>query len=147
MKDFVSKILSNDILEARSVLEDEIINLIDEKLNQIKLRLVSEMYKTVGVDVDFVTENNSKTVTNYGKTRLIRVRIRKGKIQRRKKFSNLKGYTIRGAADPKVVRMSPLEHRHRIVSARRASFKRLTKLSQTLVKRQRSLRKRKAMGL
>ena len=79
-----------------------------------------------------------------GRTKVIRVRIRKGKVQRRKKFSAVKGYTIRGG---KMTRMSSQEKLHRKMAARKARFKRRAHLKQALRKRKISLRRRKAMGL
>jgi hypothetical protein len=79
-----------------------------------------------------------------GRTKTFRVRIRKGKIQRRKKLSAVKGWTIRGG---KMTRMSPVERRNRKMGARRSKTKRRAKLGQSLRKRIMSLRKRRAMGL
>ena len=134
MSRFVSKLLSNNLVEARNELEDKLKKLVAEKLNQFKLRLTAEMY-------DVVNEGN---VLRMGRTKLVRVRIRKGKIQRRKKLSAVKGYTIRGG---KMTRMMPLERRNRKMAARRSKFKRRAKLRQSLRKRRMSLRKRTAMGL
>jgi hypothetical protein len=72
------------------------------------------------------------------------LRVRKGKVQRRKKFSNAPGYTIRGG---RLVRMSSIERMHRKRGARRAKFKIKAKRNQILRKRKISLRKRRAMGL
>jgi hypothetical protein len=143
MKEFVTKLFDRDAVGAKSILDEKIKNLVDEKLNQIKIRLAVEIYEEVGVEVDFVTEETS-AVTKMGRTKLIRVRIRKGKIQRRKTLSATKGYTIRGGH---LTRMSPLEHRHRMVSAKRAKFKRLVKMQQIVRNRSRSLRKRHNLGL
>jgi hypothetical protein len=134
MSRFVSKLLSNNLVEARNELEDKLKKLVAEKLNQFKLRLTAEMY-------DVVNEGN---VLRMGRTKLVRVRIRKGKIQRRKKLSAVQGYTIRGG---KMTRMMPLERRNRKMAARRSKFKRRAKLRQSLRKRRMSLRKRTAMGL
>lgn len=142
MKNFVTSLLQNNSFEAKNILNNRVRELIDEKLGQIKLRLVSETFGDVSAVVDFI--NESPTVTRYGRTKLVRVRVRQGKIQRRKKFSAVKGYTIRGG---KLVRISPSEHRHRIVAARRAKFKRRAKMSNALRKRQRSLRRRRTLGL
>lgn len=78
------------------------------------------------------------------RVKLIKARIRGGKIQRRKKVSNVKGMTIRGG---KLVRMSPTERRHRRMGARKAKMKRRAKLARSLQKRKRSLLKRKRLGL
>lgn len=134
MSSFVSKLLSNNLVEARNEIEDKLKNLVAEKLNQMKLRLTSEMY-------DVVIEGN---VLRMGRTKMVKVRIRKGKVQRRRKVSAIKGYTIRGG---KMTRMSPMERRHRKMGAKRSKFKRRAKLRQSLRKRRMSLRKRSAMGL
>lgn len=76
--------------------------------------------------------------------KIIKARIRGGKIQRRKKVSNVAGMTLRGG---KLQRMSAAERRRRKMGARRAKIKRRSKMNRALMKRQRSLRKRKALGL
>ena len=134
MSKFVSKLLSNNLVEARNELEVKLKNLVAEKLNQIRLRITAEMY-------DLVVEGN---ILRMGRTKMIKVRVRKGKIQRRKKFSAVKGYTIRGG---RLTRMTPMERRHRKMGAKRSRFKRRAKLRQSLRKRRMSLRKRSAMGL
>jgi hypothetical protein len=140
MRDFVSKLLQNKIVEAKEVLNQRIQDLVNERVNQVKLRIAAEMYDDFEVEEKLVEGNIQK----MGRTKLIRVRFRKGKIQRRVKKSAVPGFTIRGG---RLVRMSPQERRHRKMAARRSKFKRRSKLRQSLRKRQMSLRKRKAMGL
>jgi len=130
MKEFIAKLLSNNLVEAEKILDKHIINLVNEKFNQIKMRLSAEL--------------NEGNIQKIGRTKLIRVRFRGGKIQRRVKKAAVPGYTIRGG---RLVRMSPQERRRRKMAARRSKFKRRSKLRQSLRKRQMSLRKRKAMGL
>ena len=147
MKDFIAYLLSNNVTEAKSVLENKIKDLVELKLNQVKMRVAAELFEAVGVEVDFVDEELDESVKNViktGRAKIIRVRIRKGKVQRRKKFSAVKGYTIRGG---KMVRMTALERRHRKVAAKRARFKRRGKMNQALAKRSRAIRRRKGMGL
>lgn len=72
-----------------------------------------------------------------------KVRVRGGKIQRRKKVSNVKGYTVRGK---KLVKMSPKERLDRKRGARKAAMKSKAKRARALLKRKRSLQKRKAAG-
>jgi hypothetical protein len=142
MQSFISKLLQNKVVEAKEVLDQHIQDLVNEKVNQIKMRLAAEMY---GDDVEFEEEDlNEANIQKMGRTKLIRVRIRKGKVQRRVKKSSVAGFTIRGG---KLVRMSPLERRRRKLAARRSKFKRRAKLKQSLRKRALSLRRRKAMGL
>lgn len=134
--EFVSKLLSDNLVEARNDLDTILKGLIKEKLDLLRYRISAELTETFGL-----SEGN---VLKMGRTKMVRVRIRKGKIQRRRKLSAIKGYTIRGG---KMTRMSPLERRHRKLAARRSKFKRRAKLRQSLRKRSMSLRKRTAMGL
>jgi hypothetical protein len=134
MKEFVSKLLSNNVVEARNILGNRIKELVDEKFNQLKIRLTAELYESL----------NEANIVKMGRTKLIKFRVRKGKIQRRKKFSAVKGYTIRSG---KLTRMMPAERRHRKIAVRKSKFKRRAKLTMTLRKRRISLRKRRAMGL
>lgn len=128
--------LSGNLTEARKLIDEKIKELFEQKLEIIKNRIVKEESEKLGL-----TEAN---IQKMGRTKLVRIRIRAGKIQRRKKFSSVPGYTIRGG---RVVRMSSQERRHRKMGARRAKIKMRGKKSQILRKRKVSLRKRKAMGI
>lgn len=83
-------------------------------------------------------------VMKLGRMKLIRARIRNGKVERRKKVSAVKGFTLRGG---KLVRMSPSEKMHRKMGARRGKIKRRAKQARALIKRRRSMMKRKSLGL
>jgi len=143
MRDFVSKLLQNKIVEAKEVLNQRIQDLVNERLNQVKLRITAEMYDDFEIEVE-EEELSEANVQKMGRTKLIRVRFRAGKVQRRVKKSAVPGFTIRGG---KLVRMLPQERRRRKMAARRSKFKRRSKLRQALRKRTMTLRKRKAMGL
>jgi len=92
-----------------------------------------------------IPKNNlKKDQLNEARVKIIKTRIRGGKIQRRKKVSNVPGMTIRGG---KLQRMSTAERRRRKMGARKAVRKRAPKMGRALMKRQRSLRKRRALGL
>jgi hypothetical protein len=75
---------------------------------------------------------------------IVKARVRGGKIQRRKKVSNVPGMTLRGG---KLKRMSAAERRRRKLGQRKGKLKRRAKMARTLMKRQRSLRKRKSLGI
>lgn len=77
------------------------------------------------------------------RVKIVKLRIRNGQVQRRKKVSNVPGFTLRGG---KMTRMSPTERRNRKLGAKRGKIKRRTKMVQTLRKRQRSILKRKRLG-
>ena len=83
-------------------------------------------------------------VQKMGRKKLIRARVRGGKVQRRKVLSAVKGYTIRGG---RLIRMPPGEKLRRKIAARRAKVKRRAKMARALLKRKRSLRKRASLGL
>jgi len=147
MKELVSKLLNGDITEAQNLLDIRIKNLIDEKLDQIKMQLVTKMFEDTGVEMYFEEANSTvqrSNVQKMGRTKIIKFRVRKGKIQRRRKFSTVKGYTVRGG---KMTRMMPAERRHRHIASIKSKFKRKAKLVITLRKRRISLRKRRSVGL
>jgi hypothetical protein len=133
MKDFISKLLAGSLVEARELLEDKLDELIEERLTEEKAKLALELFD--------LEEGN---IQRMGRMKLVRVRIRKGKVQRRKKVSAVKGFTMR---HNQMVRMSPMERRHRKMAARLSKFKRRAKLGQALRKRKMSLRRRNSMGL
>lgn len=77
------------------------------------------------------------------RVKIVKLRIRNGQVQRRKRVSNVPGFTLRGG---KMTRMSPTERRNRKLGAKRSKIKRRAKMVQTLRKRQRSILKRKRLG-
>jgi len=79
-----------------------------------------------------------------GRINIVKVRIRGGKIQRRKKVSNVAGFTMRAG---KLTRMSPTERRKRKLGAKKAARKSRAKRSQMLRKRRMSLMKRQRLGV
>lgn len=89
-------------------------------------------------------DGEEKEKLEEARIKIIKARIRGGKIQRRKKISNVPGMTIRGG---KLQRMSPAERRRRKMGQRRGKIKRKAKMNRAIMKRQRSIRKRKALGL
>jgi hypothetical protein len=88
-------------------------------------------------------------LTEKARFKIVRARIRGGKVQRRKKVSTVKGWTFRkkGKGPAKLVRMTTNERRNRKLSQRRGKLKRRTKLARFRVKLKRSLMRRKAMGI
>jgi hypothetical protein len=99
------------------------------------MSIVSEIVKEI------IAEAN---VQRMGRKKLIRARVRGGKVQRRKVVSAVKGYTIRGG---KLTRMTAAERLRRRISQRKGKMKRRAKMARALIKRKRSLRKRASLGL
>lgn len=77
------------------------------------------------------------------RVKVVALRIRNGQVQRRKRVSNVPGFTLRGG---KLQRMSPTERRRRKLGAKRAKIKRRAKIQQIVRKRARSIKQRKRLG-
>ena len=76
--------------------------------------------------------------------KIVKIRFRAGKIQRRKKVSNVKGYKLKGM---KLIRMSSQEKIHRKMGARKGKIKRRAKMARSIMNRKRTMRRRHSMGL
>ena len=90
------------------------------------------------------TMNEESEELEEARIKLVKARIRGGKIQRRKRVSNVPGMTLRGG---QLKRMSAAERRRRKLGQRKGKLKRKAKMARTLMKRQRSLRRRKSLGI
>ena len=86
----------------------------------------------------------SKNVIKQGRTKIVKARVRGGKVQRRKRVSAVKGYTIRGG---KLKRMSAAERIRRKRGQRIGKVKRKAKMARALMRRKRSMRRRASLGL
>jgi hypothetical protein len=76
--------------------------------------------------------------------KIVKARVRGGKVQRRKRISNVEGFKMQ---DGTLKRMSPAERRKRKLGQKRGKLKRRSKMRMTMMKRKRSLRKRTSIGL
>lgn len=115
---------------------NDIYDLLEEIVNE-KLDVLKE-------HIRMILGEGTPTTVKQGRTKIIRVRVRGGKVQRRKKLSAVKGYTLRGG---RLVRMTAKEKMKRKLGARRAKIKAKAKKARALMKRKRSLRKRTSLGL
>jgi hypothetical protein len=104
------------------------------------------MAKEQNPNMDSEAETNklAEEELDEARIKIVKARVRGGKVQRRKKVSNVAGYTFRGG---QLKRMSPMERRRRKLGQRRGKIKRRAKLQRSLMKRKRSLRKRQSIGL
>jgi len=128
MKSLIDLLHNGDFVSFKEQLLNRLDQLADEKLTQLKVEMVDEMFD----------------LEEAARIKVVKLRIRGGKIQRRKRVSGVKGYTFRGG---KLTRLSSQERRNRKLAARKSKFKRRAKMRQSIIKRQRSLRRRKAMGV
>ena len=106
-------------------------NLID-RINEIAEEKLQYVKQELMVSLD---EANFK---------IVRARVRGGKIQRKRKVATRPGYTIRGG---KLVRMSSSERLKRKMAVRKGKAKRKAKMARSMMKRKRSMRKRQSLGV
>lgn len=175
MRHIVESIVRKNYAAAREGLDEAVALIMERKLFEMKKRMMAELdtskmppvpasdiedrradqkpvqdgkgdKQTSGSNETIIPKNNIKEEDQLDEARIkiVKARIRGGKIQRRKKISNVPGMTLRGG---KLKRMSPAERRRRKMGQRRGKIKRRSKMTQTLMKRSRSMRKRKTLGL
>ena len=138
----VESILDKNLNKANETISEVFVEILKDKLIEMK-KMVAAKYGVAELveELENIDEGN---VTKMGRMKMIKARIRGGKVQRRVRRSAVPGMTLRGG---KLVRMSPTERRARKMGARKGKIKRRAKLARALMKRKRSLAKRKAMGL
>lgn len=86
----------------------------------------------------------TETLSEAPRIKIVKARVRKGKIQRRKKVSNVPNYRVQGG---QLKRITPAERRRRKLGQRKGKLKRRAKMARALQKRKRSLIKRRSIGL
>jgi hypothetical protein len=137
----VEQLIHGDLVSAKEEFQNVMTTILEQKLHERKRMIIADQYEPHEEILDERINNN---VQRQGRTKLIRIRVRHGKIQRRKRLSAVKGYTLRSG---RLTRMSQLERRHRKMGARRAKIKRRAERSQIRRNTVRSLRRRHALGL
>ena len=171
MNKLVEAIINRDFSKANEMFDEEISNIAVEKLEEAKkITNASEqitmirkafdggagarqekLYRDVvegqynpNMDSEKETNKLAEDELEEARIKIVKARIRGGKVQRRKKVSNVAGYTLRGG---QLKRMSPMERRRRKLGQRKGKIKRKAKLQRSLIKRKRSLMRRKSIGL
>lgn len=136
----------------RGNIEEDDMDLFDDGKKQKPKKANLYRHKTSGKEVMHVGQPKDKDFElvkedeelDEARISIVKARIRGGKVQRRKKVSNVAGYTLRGG---QLKRMSPMERRRRKMGQRKGKIKRKRTLNRALMKRKRSLMRRKAIGL
>lgn len=141
VSNLVEQLIHGDLVSAKEEFQNVMMAILEQKLHERKRMIIAEQY---GPQEEILDERINNNVQRQGRTKLIRMRVRSSKIQRRKRLSAVKGYTIRHG---QVTRMSQLERRHRKMGARRAKIKRRAERSRIRRNTIRSLRRRHALGL
>ena len=91
------------------------------------------------------TVASGKSDLKEARIKILKARVRGGKVQRRKKISNVAGFKL--GSGGQLQRMSPAERRNRKMGQKRGKMKRKSKMRMAIMKRKRSLRKRASIGL
>ena len=163
MKNIIQLIREHKFTEAEDEINFIVPLIMEKKIFEMKKAVAAKMSEQMGVgptmqdkrESGVVEEKEEKSEKDDDKEEkeeeldearisIVRARVRGGKIQRRKKVSNVPGMTLRGGT---LKRMSAAERRRRKMGARKGKAKRRAKLSRSLMKRKRSLQKRKSLGL
>ena len=151
MKELIKHIVEKNYIGADGLMESILPFILEQKLFEMKKAVAAKMEEQrtaaekvrVGIMEDDINEETEEQL-DEARINLIKARVRGGKIQRRKRVSNVPGMTLRGGT---LKRMSAAERRRRKLGARKGKMKRKAKMSRTLMKRKRSLQKRKSLGL
>lgn len=168
MSNLVEQILTKDYQSAELTLEESFKAILERKMCEMKKKVAAKnlmelphdvRMKRLKMDVleakdkdeemdkeedDEDEKEDKEEGISEARINIVKARVRGGKIQRRKKVSNVAGMTIRGG---KLTRMSPSERRRRKLGAKKAARKSRAKKSQMLRKRKLSLMKRARLGL
>ena len=138
-------LISGNSVIIQSILQKKLAEsyrLIDEKMRQIVEQKLLERKKKIAATIQ--EEDETEVLEEGPRVKIVKARIRNGKIQRRKKISNVSGFTMRGG---RITKMSVTERRNRRMGQKRGKIKRKAKQSRTLRKRKVSLMKRKRLGI
>jgi len=133
----VRSILESNIVEAKKKIHESLLDHARRKIVDVKKMISAQEYM---LPEDYGYE----LVLDESRFKIVRARIRKGKILRRHKEASREGFTMRGG---KVTKMKPQERRTRKLAQRKAAKKRKAKISRARVNMKKALRKRKALGL
>ena len=172
MKQLVESIVNKKFDNANSIFEEVLLDIIEQKMVEKKKMIMAELdvskekpatddiidirptqkpiqsgkgdKQQVDSETNISKNNLKEEEIDEARINIVKARVRGGKIQRRKKVSNVPGMTLRGG---QLKRMSAAERRRRKLGQRKGKLKRRAKMARTLMKRQRSLRKRKSLGL
>jgi hypothetical protein len=129
--EIIESIFSGDLDKAKKLIYEQLDSLLAKKLS-FRRRIIGKQ---------FFKESN---VVQFGRTKLIRRRIRKGKVQRNIRKSSVRGFTLKGG---KLKRITAIQRIHMSRKQKLAARKRRSHMATTVRKRARSILRRKTMGI
>lgn len=132
-------LINNNYLAAKEKILCRMNELLEKKLVSLK-KIIGENLFEEETD-ECLDEAN---VQKMGRLKLIRVRIRGGKVQRRVKKSGVKGYTLKGG---KLKRITVAQRMKMKRVQKRAAIKRRAKMARSIMKRKRSMRRLRSLGV
>lgn len=151
MSRLVDSITNKNFVEADSIISEKVEMIMAKKLEEAKKMCAAKieeqphaMNRSASELVRKGIVEDEEEQLDEARIKVVKARVRGGKIQRRKKVSNVPGMTVRAG---KLQRMSAAERRRRKLGAKRAVRKRIPKMNRALMKRKRSLMKRRSLGL
>ena len=129
--EIIEHIIKGNLEEAKSLIFEQLANSIAKKLASRRRIIGTQFFKEANV-------------MKMGRTKLIRRRIRQGKVQKNIRKSAVKGYTLKAG---KLRRITAIQRVHMSRTQKRAARKRKTHMRTTVRKRARSILRRKTMGI
>jgi hypothetical protein len=150
MDKLIENIIEKKFEDANKLFESAIREISEKKIVEMKKMIAAKMeefYRTKNqkmVAQDVLESESDEQLEEAARIKIIRARIRGGKVQRRKRISNVPGMTIRGG---RLIRMTPAERRKRKLGQRLGKLKRRAKKSQMLRRRKISLMRRTRLGI
>jgi hypothetical protein len=116
-------------------------SIIKENVEDVYKQIAEKIEAMLAVSIQEIREYASDEAIMEQRFKIVN-RVRGGKVQRRRKVSNMPGYRFQ---DGKLVRMSSREKLNRKRAQRKGAIKRKTKTAGALRKRKLSIRKRGAI--
>jgi hypothetical protein len=141
MDAFLAKLYTENLDSAKDDIHQKLSDILITKLEQLKARIATRVF---GAGSGQLQEYMKNVTRRQGRLNFVRVRVRHGQVQRKRKYSAVKGWTLRSG---KLIRMQAREKLHRRLGARRARIKRRGKRALIHRKTVIAMRKRRALGL
>lgn len=133
----VKHIIEQNLVDFRSSIHESLEDIVEVRMVDLKKHIQAE-------DFSIPIDEETSLVFEAGRFKIVRARVRAGKILRRHKVATQTGFTMRGG---RVHKMAPRERMNRRLSQKKAKYKRRSKKHQTALSTRKAMRKRRSIGL
>lgn len=133
----IENIIDEDLVGLKYLVDESLTDLIELRLLDLK-KDIAALHFGMPIDEEY------DLVIEAGRFKIVRAKVRAGKILRRHKEATRSGYTMRGG---KVTKMSPKERMNRRRSQLKGKRKRKAKANQSRRSTKKAMRKRRMIGL